>query len=602
MAYLIPENLRTRREVSPGVARFATALRDGLDDDVIVWYEPMFDGLGKRPDLVVLVPWAGILMLEVLESRASAVRGVADGHLVLVDGVHQRHVPTPLARATDFACHLRDAIDGEPRLSPADRLPVAAGAVLPYLSHEAAVARRLDEVLPLDRCLFRDDVEEGANGGVGFRRRISGLLGATVRDPLSEESEKVLRALIHPDTVIGSRQLPFPSVAQPSVEDELAVLDRKQEALAKTLGVGHRVIRGPAGSGKTLVLTYRARLLAEMFPRHSVLVTCFTRALAGRLRAQLAPWRNITVANLDQLMAAARRAADLDVDDYANNTREHQAELALRALDARPDQAGRFDHVLVDEAQDFPTDALRFAVRLLAEGSDSLLAVADPVQNIHGARFTWKAAGIEAVGRTKWLDQCYRNTRQILEFAHHFLMFGNEFTIAADPDPDDARMITAPKFSPRLGPPPLVLGSPSRQAEVVNMADHVRRLLAAGTEPGDIAVLYGASWTGGFHWPDAITAVFAERGIPLWWANDNAHRDRRDHIGEDRSKVLLCTIHSAKGLEFRHVLLCGYLDDRPPEQSTVTRSLIYVGMTRATHELVLSASGQHRYLADLERS
>jgi ATP-dependent exoDNAse (exonuclease V) alpha subunit len=43
------------------------------------------------------------------------------------------------------------------------------------------------------------------------------------------------------------------------------------------------------------------------------------------------------------------------------------------------------------------------------------------------------------------------------------------------------------------------------------------------------------------------------------------------------------------------------LDDRPPETSLITRSLIYVGMTRATHELALSVSGQHPYLADLER-
>jgi hypothetical protein len=58
---------------------------------------------------------------------------------------------------------------------------------------------------------------------------------------------------------------------------------------------------------------------------------------------------------------------------------------------------------------------------------------------------------------------------------------------------------------------------------------------------------------------------------------------------------------AAKGLEFRHVVLCGYLDDKPPADSMITRSLVYVGMTRATHELVLTASGKHPYLADLER-
>ena len=37
-------------------------------------------------------------------------------------------------------------------------------------------------------------------------------------------------------------------------EDIVRVMDRKQEAFAKSLGTGHRIIRGVAGSGKTLVL------------------------------------------------------------------------------------------------------------------------------------------------------------------------------------------------------------------------------------------------------------------------------------------------------------------------------------------------------------
>jgi superfamily I DNA/RNA helicase len=59
-------------------------------------------------------------------------------------------------------------------------------------------------------------------------------------------------------------------------------------------------------------------------------------------------------------------------------------------------------------------------------------------------------------------------------------------------------------------------------------------------------------------------------------------------------------LDSAKGFEFSHVIMCGYLDDRPPEQSILNRRLIYVGMTRATQELVLTASGDHPYIADLE--
>ncbi|HWG74965.1 MAG TPA: 3'-5' exonuclease [Acidimicrobiales bacterium] len=602
MAYLIPENLRARRDVAPGVARFAAALRDGLDDDVTVWYEPMFDPGGERPDLVILLPHAGVLVIEVLESRSTALRGVREGRLVIADDGQDREMATPLARANAFAEHLRFRISNEPRLSPDERLPVGAAAVLPYLSRDAAMSLNLDDAIALDHCLYRDDVEAGVSASTDFRRHIARLLAPTGRDPLSETAERVYRAIIHPDSIIGSGQLPFPTVTGGRAEDDLMVLDRKQEALAKTLGVGHRVIRGSAGSGKTLVLIYRARLLAENFPDHRVLVTCFNRSLAGRLRHQLSQWPNITVIHLDSLMSQARRAAGTDPADYTTVSRDELAERARMALSDRPGSVERYHHVLIDEAQDFPTPALQFAVGLLREGADSLLAVADPVQNIFRTRFTWKAAGINAVGRTKWLDQSYRNTREILEFAHNFVMAGGDFEVQSDPDPDDERAVTAPRFSPRSGPLPVVLSSPSRQGEVVNLALHCRRLLERGVEAADISVLYGITWTEGFNWPEALRAAFAQEQIPLFWANDPAEPNNKDHIGEDRTKVLLCTIHSAKGLEFRHVLLCGYLDDKPPEQSRVSRSLIYVGMTRATHELVLSASGHHPYLADFERA
>ncbi len=48
------------------------------------------------------------------------------------------------------------------------------------------------------------------------------------------------------------------------------------------------------------------------------------------------------------------------------------------------------------------------------------------------------------------------------------------------------------------------------------------------------------------------------------------------------------------------MILCGYFDDKPPEESVLSRRLIYVGMTRATHALVLTYSGEHPYIADLE--
>ena len=75
-----------------------------------------------------------------------------------------------------------------------------------------------------------------------------------------------------------------------------------------------------------------------------------------------------------------------------------------------------------------------------------------------------------------------------------------------------------------------------------------------------------------------------------------------DRIGEDNEKVLLMTLHSAKGLEFEHVYLAGMeegvfpgfmtleSEDSDPEGIEEERRLAYVGITRAKKHLSLCAA------------
>lgn len=70
-----------------------------------------------------------------------------------------------------------------------------------------------------------------------------------------------------------------------------------------------------------------------------------------------------------------------------------------------------------------------------------------------------------------------------------------------------------------------------------------------------------------------------------------------DHLEEDDNRVLLMTLHSAKGLEFSHVYLAGMEDGIFPSYMTITsddsaemeeeRRLAYVGITRAKDDLTL---------------
>lgn len=75
-----------------------------------------------------------------------------------------------------------------------------------------------------------------------------------------------------------------------------------------------------------------------------------------------------------------------------------------------------------------------------------------------------------------------------------------------------------------------------------------------------------------------------------------------DQVGDDNNKVLLMTLHSAKGLEFSHVYLAGLEDGVFPSYMTIVsddpmeveeeRRLAYVGITRAKDDLTITCARQ----------
>ena len=67
----------------------------------------------------------------------------------------------------------------------------------------------------------------------------------------------------------------------------MRVLDLQQEQLARSLGDGHRVIHGVAGSGKTIILGYRAEYLAKACTPSSkpILILCFNEPLGVKLHS-----------------------------------------------------------------------------------------------------------------------------------------------------------------------------------------------------------------------------------------------------------------------------------------------------------------------------
>lgn len=598
MAFLIPDNLKSRKDVPAAIRRAASAFEIGLDDSAVVWYEPLYDPNGEKPHLVVMLPDRGIALLEVVDAKASSFLHFFKGKPKFVrDG---EELPDPLERASSLAHLLVKRINAEPRISKLG-LSVAAGVCLANLTKEQAKENGVDLAYPEDFCIYKDELD-AAISGTGestLMRAFTRLVGPSVVDYISSDLEKVIRGIIQPDIVIGST---FKSDSEqlqiflpPTEDDVIRVMDRQQEAMAKTLGDGHRVIRGVAGSGKTLVLLFRAKLIAENFPNKQILVTCYTKTLASQLKKLLQNYSNIDVINLHLLIYEICKEAKVRIPDSKDENRfEKMTALALEAVELG--KGPRYDMVLVDEAQDFDTNEIKLATRFLKDSSEDLVIVADAAQNIFKRKFSWKQAGVKAQGRTRILRTNYRNTRQILEFASAFLLGGETLTADEVPDFEDENSVIPPEAAKRTGALPEVEFVTSTKDEISSTIELTKSWLSKLGPDQKLAILYPGT-------DDKDRGYLLNRdlryeGIDLYWVNERNNRAAKAGLAATTSRVILSTVQSAKGLEFPNVILCGIWKRGSDKEQL--RKLAYVGMTRATDHLMVISRDSHELVDDLK--
>lgn len=591
MAKLIPDNLKNRIDVRHALRKLA-GLLECLPAEAVIWYEPLFDISGEKPDFVVWLPDRGVCVLEVLDVKMEGIIGFKRGKVSLIrDGAEVR-IDNPISRAAKFAEKLSQMIAAEPRLAKVG-IQVAPGACLPSLS-ENEIRKHFGREFDSSFTIFREDVDE-RNARVVLSA-FSRLLGSARFSEFSTDIDKLVRGIVQPDIVINriSHSEEQLQIFQPpnSGEDVIRVMDREQESLAKSLGDGHRIIRGVAGSGKTLVLMFRAKLLARCNPRHKYLVICYTKALGGQLRRLLEDFPNVEVTHIDKLawnlahgMIKHTGGKEYDADKVIGS--------ALKAVGRG--SGSRYDGVLVDEAQDLSTDALILLTKLLKPGCDDLIIVADAAQNIFRRKFSWKQAGIQAQGRTRMLRVNYRNTREILEFASAFLL-GEKTDRLREINFDDENTFIPPESSKRSGPPPKLIFV-SNVMEEVNETVRITAEKLRSLRPGQkIAVLYpGADSKDRGYW---LNRLMNECGIQHFWVS--AEESAKARLGAASESVLLSTVQSSKGLEFSRVIVCGTWWDGGDRD--VNRKVSYVAMTRATDELTIVTRSDNIFAADLRRA
>jgi hypothetical protein len=358
-------------------------------------------------------------------------------------------------------------------------------------------------------------------------------------------------------------------------------LDDQQAKIAAMKVEDLMVLSGPPGSGKTLVLFARARLLAKEHPDWNIVIVVYTKNLASSFREKsLEMPDNVSILTIKEFLTqrnVGRFAqfifpkGDEEADEVA---RKAEREFKLIKEFGIPQDV---DAMLIDEWQDFPGPYLRYLFASVRKKKGGTVLAGDERQSIfldEPADETLRGRTVKKVG----LKYPYRSTREILAVAEAL---------------DDS----APKVDVGMA----LSGEPVSLVKCVNwmgqaeaIAREVRALLDKGRRAGDIAILVtkrsGAK--------TYVCAALEAAGIPhvnltAYWENPT----------RSRSKVSVMTVHSAKGDEFQVVLVHGFEIVRPTPKSGVGKkweNVAYVAVTRAQDLLFIMHSKSEGFVPSLD--
>jgi hypothetical protein len=584
-----------------------------LPEDVYVYYDVQIRH--RYADLVVISPRLGVLMIEIKDWKPSSIASANHDTIELGLHSHNKKVAHPLKQARQYAFALSDEIQSrlEGRILLAEdgpykgkiRFPISYLACLSQISDRDIQTLDLSSIFDPGRTLTKEWLTKARDiNGEELENLLARYFVPKFQfTPLDKTQIDHLRGIIHPHIVVRSAAQKLRenyADSGRSFANFLQVLDAKQEQKARSIGPGHRLIFGVAGSGKTTILIARAKYLAEQSPDKRGLVLCFNRPLATYLKVQLADFANVAVQTFHQL--AFRFGFD-----RSNWDEEFGNELKAAILQREE----RYDFILIDEAQDFDPDWFACVVAL-TKGQDEadIFITGDGSQGLYRQRtrgFSWISKGIQAQGRTEYLSENYRNAAKIYQLATRFSGPSTFGEIEGGPNgfrDDQSRSVAS-------GGNIFVIQEKDRAGEISKVVSLVSRLLAGKREPAptidspfhfaDIGIVYPTHKsqetliTGSL-----LPRIKTECNVPVVWVSDPSGGNRSNFS----PAIRIQTIHHAKGLQYRAAIfmwadLLPFAQGRDVEQD---RKLFYVALTRATQLLAIVHSGHSSFVAETYRA
>lgn len=616
MAESIPDRLP--RSASRGEERTYSILNK-LPDDYLVYYEPKIDN--RHPDFIVIAPDLGVIVIEVKGWFLDDIVRASDSDVTVIIDRFERNETHPLQQARRYQNRLIDACRKNPNYSQLLHqdgmlknkftFPFAHFVILSNITQNQLDNKEggvLNQVFRSKNTMTRDVL-------ISLERASPKEIAQKIKTyfdpfwpitPLTSKQIDVLRAVIHPEIILSyipSETLKKEKEKEKEISESIKVLDKRQENISRKIGEGHRIICGVAGSGKTVLLISRARLLHDRDKDAKILLLCYNVSLAAYLQAVLADYPRVTVTHFDGW--AKQNQTTRYFQDPVTNTIEEDDSLGNRLLAHLRKREGDFrtyDAVLVDEAQDFHPTWFPCILAAMKDPLDGdLLIVCDGNQGIRPiGTISWKSLGIKAQGRTIHrtldLDRNYRNTYEILKLASSYATKNCEF------DEDSMGIILVdPNQAKRHGTKPYLVQCTDHADECSKTVALIQCLLAGKLPDGktidkilpeEIGILYRKVTASDKILLNNMIGELTQIDSFIWI---NENRLSRCKVLEKCMK--LQTVDSAKGLQYKAVIVLWTDSFIPYDQDELPleTNRFYVALTRSEDYLFIMNSSENAF-------
>jgi superfamily I DNA/RNA helicase/mRNA-degrading endonuclease RelE of RelBE toxin-antitoxin system len=254
-----------------------------------------------------------------------------------------------------------------------------------------------------------------------------------------------------------------------------------------------------------------------------------------------------------------------------------------------------YDFAVIDEAQDLGVAEARFFAAMAAGRSEGLFFAGDLGQRIFQQPFSWKALGLDVRGRSFTLRINYRTSHQIRTHADRLL----PSTVSDVDGNTEGRRGTVSMFD---GPPPMVMACSDEDHECRTVAGWITDRLKEGCAPREVGIFVRSDAE--LKRARAAAKTAGVRAVEL-----------SEKVEVEDGAVAISTMHFAKGLEFRSVVVMACDDEVIPQTERIEsvaddadleevynteRHLLYVACTRARdHLLITGVSPVSEFVDDL---